>query len=113
MGELGKGLHRYMNGMKRLDTLPYYAVTFEQPLGDGLVRRGTIVSQSPFILRQWLDQMAEGFEAPYLRDLRFPTQRPPRRRRRSGSTGGRPRRVPLHPQASRASSIARGNHWSL
>ncbi|MDB5352933.1 MAG: type secretory pathway, VirB10 component [Planctomycetota bacterium] len=64
--EIGKELHRHMNGMKRLDTLPYYALTFEQPLGDGLVRRGTIVSQSPLILRQWLIQMAEGFEAPYI-----------------------------------------------
>ncbi len=64
--EIGKDLHLYTNGLKRLDTLPYYALTFEQALGDGLIRRGTIVSQSPMILRQWLEQMSEGFDAPYV-----------------------------------------------
>jgi hypothetical protein len=39
------------------EPLPYYAVVFEQPLGGGLVKRAALVSQSPSMIRQWLDTM--------------------------------------------------------
>jgi len=29
----------------------------EQPVGRGLGRRGTLVSQSPSVIRQWLDEL--------------------------------------------------------
>jgi hypothetical protein len=36
--------------------LPYYAVIFEQPLGGGMVRRRATVSQSPQVIRKWVEQ---------------------------------------------------------
>jgi hypothetical protein len=40
---------------KKLDTLPYYALIFEQPVGPVAVRRSAMVSQSPSVIRQGLD----------------------------------------------------------
>jgi hypothetical protein len=47
------GLH--LAGLKGYEAIPYYAVVFEQPLGPGLLRRATLVSRSPSVIRQWLD----------------------------------------------------------
>ncbi len=63
---MGQALHKHLCGLKRPDPLPYYTVIFEQPIGEGLVRRGTMVSQSPLMIRQWLETMSEGFEAPFV-----------------------------------------------
>ena len=42
---------------KGYDPLPYYAVMFEQPLGAGLVRRAAMVSQSPQMIQQWVQEI--------------------------------------------------------
>ena len=34
-------------------------MTFEQPVGQGIVRRGALVSQSPAMIRQWVDGMMQ------------------------------------------------------
>lgn len=62
---LGQQLGRHLANLPRPDPMPYYAVMFEQILDDGTVRRGTMVSQSPMVIRQWLNSMAEGFDAPW------------------------------------------------
>ena len=65
-GTLGPVATKYVAGLKRADGSPYYAVIFEQKLGDGLFRRGTLVSQSPLVIRQWVDAMAQGTDAEYV-----------------------------------------------
>jgi len=42
----------------RYDPLPYFAVMFEQPTPGGLVRRAAMVSQSPSVIRQWLESVS-------------------------------------------------------
>jgi len=37
--------------------LPFYAVMYEQPVGPGSIRRAAMVSQSPSVIRQWLDSV--------------------------------------------------------
>jgi hypothetical protein len=39
------------------DTLPYWTVIFAQPLGNGMVRRGAKVSQSPQVIQSWVQEM--------------------------------------------------------
>jgi hypothetical protein len=45
---------RYLSKLKMSDALPYFAVIFEQPVGP-MVRRMAMVSQSPSVIRQWLE----------------------------------------------------------
>ena len=47
-------VERHLAGL-RYEHVPYYAVRFEQAVGLGLSRRGTLVSQSPTMIAQWLD----------------------------------------------------------
>ena len=37
--------------------MPYYAVMFEQPIPPGVVRRAAMVSQSPQVIRQWVQEL--------------------------------------------------------
>ena len=37
--------------------LPFYAVLYEQPVGGNSIRRAAMVSQSPSVIRQWLDNV--------------------------------------------------------
>lgn len=62
---LSQQAHRYLAGLKRPESLPFYAVLFEQPVEPGVVRRGTLVSQSPLVVRQWLDTMASSHAGQY------------------------------------------------
>ena len=41
----------------RYEPLPYFAVRFEQPMPGGMIRRAVLVSQSPSVIRQWIDQI--------------------------------------------------------
>jgi hypothetical protein len=50
-------INKYLASLSGYDALPYFAVTFEQPLNAGIVRRAVIVSQSPATIRQWVDEM--------------------------------------------------------
>jgi hypothetical protein len=40
--------------LKQIDALPYYAVMFQQPMGQ-IINRKAIVSQSPSVIRQWIE----------------------------------------------------------
>ena len=55
---LDKEIHNYLSKLKVKDHLPYYAVTFLQRLPSGQVRRGAMVSQSPSLIRQWLETVS-------------------------------------------------------
>ena len=48
---VGTGLRK----LKGVDALPHYAVTFEQVLPNGQARRAVMVSQSPLIIREWIE----------------------------------------------------------
>jgi hypothetical protein len=52
-GKVGKHLKKF----KPTDSLPHYAVIFEQPVGPRVVRRSYMVSQSPSVIRQWIDSV--------------------------------------------------------
>src|SRR5262249_35681573 len=39
---------------KSYDTLYYYQVVFQQSLGNGVIRRAAMVSQSPQFIQQWI-----------------------------------------------------------
>jgi len=43
----------------KYDPLPFYAVVFEQPIPGNQLRRATIVSQSPSMIRQWLSEISD------------------------------------------------------
>lgn len=61
LGKLDKTIHTYLNRLTRqkgYDPMPYYAVLFEQPLANGLLRRAAMVSQSPQLIKQWIDEMS-------------------------------------------------------
>jgi hypothetical protein len=51
-----KAIHRYLAGLKNYEPIPYYAVAFEQPIGRGMVQRAAMVSQSPAMIYQWIQQ---------------------------------------------------------
>ncbi len=55
LGKLGKDVGAHLGKLRQIDALPYYAVMFEQALGNGMVRRAAMVSQSPSMIRQWID----------------------------------------------------------
>ena len=70
-----RSMFRYLAGLKGYPALPYYAVTFEQPIGDGMVRRGAMVSQSPAMVNGWLAQLrAPGGGIPVWRAWPYPTK---------------------------------------
>lgn len=67
------GLH--LAGLKGYEAIPYYAVVFEQPLGLGRFRRGTLVSRSPSVVRQWLDTITSPQGGPpWWRATSWPTR---------------------------------------
>lgn len=49
---------RKLTKQKGYAAMPYYAVMFEQPLTTGLVRRAAMVSQSPQVIRQWVQELS-------------------------------------------------------
>jgi hypothetical protein len=54
----------YLSKLKGYDQLPYYAVMFEQRVGGGMIKRAAIVSQSPSMIRQWLETVSTSDGAP-------------------------------------------------
>ncbi|MDG3003194.1 DUF1570 domain-containing protein [Paludisphaera mucosa] len=61
LGKLDKTIYAYLNRLtkqKGYDPMPYYAVQFEQPLPNGQLRRAAMVSQSPQLIKQWIDEMS-------------------------------------------------------
>jgi hypothetical protein len=58
--KLDKKLDEYIRKLsqqKGYDPLPFYTVIFAQPLGNGMLRRAAMVSQSPQIIQQWVQDM--------------------------------------------------------
>lgn len=55
LDRLDKEINAYLGKLKVKDQLPFYAVTFHQRIPDGLTNRSAMVSQSPSLIRQWLD----------------------------------------------------------
>jgi hypothetical protein len=48
---------RKLSQKKGYDPLPFYTVFFAQPLGNGMIRRGAMFSQSPQMIQQWVQDM--------------------------------------------------------
>lgn len=63
---LDRQVFTHLAALKNYEVLPYYAVTFEQPLSPGTLRRGALVSQSPQVIRQWLEEIAAPQGGPYV-----------------------------------------------
>jgi hypothetical protein len=60
LAKLDKKLDDYIRKLsqkKTYDPLPYYTVIFAQPLGNGVMRRAAMVSQSPQMIQQWVQEM--------------------------------------------------------
>jgi hypothetical protein len=53
LSRMDKAVRNHLAKLKNYDAIPYYAVVFEQPIGMR-VRRSALVSQSPSMIRQWL-----------------------------------------------------------
>lgn len=74
LDRLDRSLLKYLAGFKNIEGLAYYAVLFEQPFPNGIVRRAALVSQSPAMIRQWVEQNSfnDGLP-PKWHALAFPT----------------------------------------
>ena len=57
LSKMDRALADYLAKLKGYDQLPYYAVMFEQRVGGGMIKRAAIVSQSPSMIRQWLESV--------------------------------------------------------
>jgi hypothetical protein len=67
LGKVDKAIEAYLRKLakqKGYDPMPYYAVTFEQSLPAGLMRRAAMVSQSPQMIFQWIEEMRTPQGAP-------------------------------------------------
>jgi hypothetical protein len=78
LSKLDKKLAEYIRKLsqkKGFDPLPYYAVVFAQPLGNGVIRRLATVSQSPQMIQQWVQEktMPDGGE-PNWEAVQWPTR---------------------------------------
>jgi hypothetical protein len=58
LAKMDKAVGTYLAKLKGYDRLPYYAVMFQQAIDGGLVKRAAIVSQSPSMIRQWLETVS-------------------------------------------------------
>jgi hypothetical protein len=61
LAKLDKQIAGYLVKLARqkgYDHLPYYAVKFEQPFGNGMLRRAAMVSQSPSMIQQWIQEVS-------------------------------------------------------
>ena len=54
LAKMDRSVRNHLAKLKKYDALPYYAVVFEQPIGVR-VKRAALVSQSPSMIRQWLE----------------------------------------------------------
>ena len=52
---LDKDINKYLGRLKVANPLPFYTMVFEQRMPGDAIRRAAIVSQSPSVIRQWLD----------------------------------------------------------
>ncbi len=54
LSRMDRAVRIHLAKQKKYDAIPYYAVVFEQPIGVR-VKRAALVSQSPSMIRQWLE----------------------------------------------------------
>jgi hypothetical protein len=64
LARMDRKLVDYLSKLKGYEPLPYYAVVFEQRVGGGIVKHAAIVSQSPSMIRQWIDAVSNAHGAP-------------------------------------------------
>jgi hypothetical protein len=64
LGRMDRAVAVYLSKLKGYDQLPFYAVMFEQRVGTGMIKRAAIVSQSPSMIRQWLETVSTVDGAP-------------------------------------------------
>lgn len=75
LGQLDRAVGRYLSRLKEAQPLSHYAVFFEQPLSPSVVRRSAFVSQSPAMIRRWVEEnrSPQGGHVSW-RALPFPTR---------------------------------------
>ena len=59
--KIDKTIDRYLKNLakqKGYDTMPFYAATYEQSLPAGLLKRAAMVSQSPQMIQQWVEEIS-------------------------------------------------------
>ena len=56
LSRMDRAVRNHLAKLKKYDAIPYYAVVFEQPIGVR-VKRSALVSQSPSMIRQWLQSV--------------------------------------------------------
>lgn len=72
---LDRMIVRYLSRLREGQPLAHYAVFFEQPLSPSVLRRSAFVSQSPALIRQWVDENRSPQGGPVSwRALPFPTR---------------------------------------
>jgi hypothetical protein len=64
LGKMDRKVAEHLAKLKNYEQLPYYAVMFEQRVGVGMIKRAAIVSQSPSMIRQWLESVSAAEGAP-------------------------------------------------
>jgi hypothetical protein len=64
LGKLDHDIDVYLGKLKVTHQLPYYAVMVRKQVGDGPIHRDAIVSQSPSVIRQWLETAASPLGEP-------------------------------------------------
>jgi hypothetical protein len=57
LSQMDSRVGKYLKNLKSPEMLPYYAVIFEQQVGS-MIRRQAMVSQSPSMIREWLESVA-------------------------------------------------------
>jgi hypothetical protein len=60
LAKVDKTIDAYLKKLARqktFDPMPYYAVTYEQALPAGMLRRAAMVSQSPQWIQQWIEEI--------------------------------------------------------
>jgi hypothetical protein len=75
LAKLDKDINAYLKKLKVTHQLPYYAVMLEQHIGNGRMKRAAIVSQSPSMIRQWLETVSvPSGEPPVWEALPYPSR---------------------------------------
>ena len=70
-----RSIVKYLGALKGYEPIPYYAVTFEQPVGAGAIHRAAFVSQSPAMINRWIVETATPRGGAYLwHAYPFPTR---------------------------------------
>ena len=59
--KIDKTIDRYLKNLakqKGYDPMPFYAATYEQSLPAGVLKRAAMVSQSPHMIQQWVEEIS-------------------------------------------------------